>query len=32
VITDAWRACAPKALVKQHFPDAGDERERHRGS
>lgn len=30
VITDAWRACAPKSLVKEHFPEAR-EAERHRG-
>ena len=31
VITEAWRACAPKTLVKQHFSDAGPRPEGHRG-
>jgi hypothetical protein len=31
VITDAWCACAPKALVKQHYPDGAQSRESRRG-
>ena len=31
VITDAWCACAPKALVTQHFPDGGRPDETRRG-